>query len=240
MQKFTIFTDGSSLGNPGPGGFGAIICDSEKNKINELGGMEKHTTNNRMEIRAVVEALLYLGNKKGDVLIYIDSAYVLNGITSWIYGWEKNNWITKDKNEVLNKDLWQELSLVNKKRLKLGKIKWEKIKGHSGVDGNERADVIATSFAMMKPVELYEGKLKDYEEKFEIYFHDIVSKKKPPTKNKKNIGPAYSYLSLIKGKIYKWKTWAECEKKVKGVSGVKYKKAKSAEEEKEILKEWGF
>lgn len=149
MQTIEIYTDGSSLGNPGPGGWGVVFV--QKNSVvGELGGYDKETTNNRMELMAVIETLKYLNKKQElvqntDVIIHADSAYVLGGITSWIFNWEKNGWKKADKKPVLNKDLWQELiALV---RASAYKISWAKVKGHSGHVYNERADEIATSCA---------------------------------------------------------------------------------------------
>jgi ribonuclease HI len=143
MQKIEVYTDGSSLGNPGPGGYGAVFVGGGK-IVHELGGCEKETTNNKMELQAVIETLKYVSNSKYDnseVVIHADSAYVLNGITSWIFNWEKNGWKTANKKPVLNKELWQELiKLVREFK---GKIVWQKVKGHSGHIYNERADVVA-------------------------------------------------------------------------------------------------
>lgn len=163
-KKIQIYTDGSSLGNPGPGGWGVVIIKNEelriKNErketiIKELGGFEKNTTNNRMELQAVIEALKYIENirksdlqdiRKSDFLIYSDSNYVLSGINSWVYNWEKNGWRTANKKEVLNQDLWKEMiSLVRNIDIK---INWEKVKGHSGHVYNDRADEIATAKAL--------------------------------------------------------------------------------------------
>jgi ribonuclease HI len=152
MNRIEIYTDGSSLGNPGPGGWGVLIMKNEglriKNGI-ELGGYEKNTTNNRMELTGAIEALKYL--MKSDFttcVIYTDSAYVLGGITSWVKNWEKNGWRTANKKPVLNKELWQELVTLARK---LGdKISWQKVKGHSGHIHNDRADKIATRNAFQQ------------------------------------------------------------------------------------------
>jgi len=159
-KKIEIYTDGSSLGNPGPGGWGVVIINnyeliikndkSESPEIIELGGGHKHTTNNRMEIQAVIEALKYIvENQKiignSEVIIHADSAYVLGGVTTWIHNWEKNGWKTANKKPVMNQELWQEMiSLVRQFK---GNLSWQKVKGHSGVLYNERADVIATENA---------------------------------------------------------------------------------------------
>ncbi len=153
LEKIEIYTDGSSLGNPGKGGYGVVFVVGGK-VSHELGGYEKETTNNRMELMAVIETLKYLDQKQKsikqdlvqkEVTIHADSAYVLGGVTSWIFNWEKNDWKKADKKPVLNKDLWQELiALV---RAFEGSLSWAKVKGHSGHEHNERADEIATTCA---------------------------------------------------------------------------------------------
>lgn len=141
-----IYTDGSSLGNPGPGGFGVVVTENDK-VIKEFGGCDKKTTNNRMELMAVISALGYVlkDHKNNEVVIHADSTYVLGGVTTWIHNWEKNGWRTANKKEVLNQDLWKELiALV---RAFKGKLSWQKVKGHTGHVHNERADELATTYA---------------------------------------------------------------------------------------------
>lgn len=145
-KNIEIYTDGSSLGNPGPGGWGAVFVEGTK-IVHELGGFDKNTTNNRMEVSAVIETLKYINKnyKNNNITIFADSNYVLNGITFWIFNWEKNGWRTANKKEVMNQDLWKELiTLVRDCSLK---INWQKVKGHSGHIYNDRADEIATTCA---------------------------------------------------------------------------------------------
>jgi ribonuclease HI len=142
-EMIEIYTDGSSLGNPGPGGWGTVVVRNDS-IMQELGGCEKETTNNRMELKGVIEALKYINAKhpKDTVVIHADSAYVLGGVTTWIHSWEKNGWRKSDKKEVLNQDLWKELiALV---RSYPGTLSWQKVKGHAGHIYNEKADEIAT------------------------------------------------------------------------------------------------
>ncbi len=144
-KRLEIYTDGSSLGNPGPGGFGVAVVEDNK-IIKEIGGGEKDTTNNRMELSGAIHALRYLSKIDfSKCEIFADSSYVLNGVTSWIHGWEKNGWKTANKKSVLNQDLWKELVLLD--RQLAGKIIWSKVKGHSGHVYNDKADEIATSWA---------------------------------------------------------------------------------------------
>ncbi len=131
-----IFTDGACSGNPGPGGFGAILRYKEKSK--ELQGCERDTTNNRMEMRAVIEALKQI-KRPCRIRIVTDSSYVVKGMTQWIKGWLKRNWINSQKKPVLNRDLWEELLLVSEPH----DIEWAWIKGHNGHTENERCDSLA-------------------------------------------------------------------------------------------------
>lgn len=131
-----IFTDGACSGNPGPGGWGAILIWGEHRK--ELSGGEAQTTNNRMELTAVIEALDAL-KKSSRVALYTDSAYVKNGITSWIHGWKQNGWRTADKKPVKNVELWQRLETAAHRH----EIEWHWVKGHAGHPLNERADELA-------------------------------------------------------------------------------------------------
>ncbi len=146
MKNIEIYTDGSSLGNPGPGGWGAVVIEGGKT-IAEIGGYDKDTTNNRMELIAVIESLKYIikNYPKDTVAICADSTYVLGGVTTWIHNWEKNGWKTSNKKAVLNKDLWQEL--IKQVRDFKGVLSWQKVKGHDGHVHNERADEIATTYA---------------------------------------------------------------------------------------------
>lgn len=235
QEMIDIWTDGSSLGNPGPGGFGAVIVWREKNIVREIGGYERETTNNRMELLAAIEALLAVSEDSAPVRIHTDSAYVLNGITSWVYGWQKNNWMTSQKEPVLNQDLWQRLVLLSGERKEKAGLEWKKVKGHSGNVGNERADVIATSFADENPVELFHGTIDEYGAHTggNVFAeHDAI-----PSKRK---GKVYSYLSLVDGVLARHSTWTECEARVKGKSGVKFKKALSEADEEAIIREWGL
>src|SRR5690606_37379608 len=128
--------------------WGAVIATRDKIqdlrfKIQEIGGREDHTTNNRMELTAAVEALKAAPD--GNIILYTDSTYMVKGITAWIHGWRKNNWQTKAKEDVINRDLWEELGEVVEKRK--GNIEWKIIAGHVGIPANERVDEIATHFA---------------------------------------------------------------------------------------------
>ena len=149
--NITIYTDGAARGNPGPAGWGAVFLMD--GKIFELGGRSDHATNNQMELQAAIEALKYLKYKKMGkvpIKIFSDSKYVILGITEWINNWQKNNWRNAAKKPVLNRELWEELSLLNEE---FGP-EWEYVKGHNEDKYNDRADLIATSFADNAPVHL--------------------------------------------------------------------------------------
>jgi ribonuclease HI len=135
-DKIEIYTDGACLGNPGRGGWGAILIYKEHQK--KIFGGEKETTNNRMELRAVIEALSAL-KKSSKINLYTDSTYVKDGITKWIHGWKKNGWRTADRKPVKNSDLWQSLETETAKH----QIEWIWVKGHSGNHFNEIVDELA-------------------------------------------------------------------------------------------------
>ena len=136
MNHIEIHTDGACKGNPGPGGWGVLLRSGHTEK--ELFGGELATTNNRMELTAVIEALGSL-KRRAPVAIYTDSEYVKNGMTTWIHGWKKRGWLTADKKPVKNIELWQKLdALVGQHD-----VQWHWVRGHTGDPGNERADALA-------------------------------------------------------------------------------------------------
>lgn len=236
-QEILIWSDGASRGNPGPGGWGVVIV-SPDGEVVELGGREEYTTNNKMELTGAISALSFISKNNfataEKILIHTDSSYVINGITKWVHNWRKNNWLTSQKEEVLNRDLWEKLWSLSAGK----KIEWKYVAGHSGTPGNERCDEIATSFADKNTPSLYKGTLSNYSVSlFDLSNVSSIGKNKAGKSRSK--AKAYSYLSMIGGTIIKHESWEECEKRVKGKSGAKFKKALSAEEEKRIEKEWG-
>ena len=140
MKAVEIFTDGACKGNPGPGGWGAILRMGAVEK--ELAGGEPVTTNNRMELTAVIRALQAL-KAPCAVTLHTDSRYVIDGITGWIFGWQRNGWKTAARKPVLNADLWQELLAA----VRPHKIDWRWVKGHAGHAENERVDKLASDAA---------------------------------------------------------------------------------------------
>ncbi|MEQ8333279.1 ribonuclease HI [Nisaea sp.] len=135
-KRVEIFTDGACSGNPGPGGWGAILRYGDTEK--ELSGGEKETTNNRMEMMAAITSLESL-TRPMHVDLYTDSTYVRDGITKWIHGWKKRGWRTADKKPVKNMELWQRLEAAVERH----EIEWHWVKGHAGHPENERADELA-------------------------------------------------------------------------------------------------
>ena len=137
MSAVVIHTDGACKGNPGPGGWGALI--EHDGSVVELSGGEHATTNNRMEMTAVIRALETLAGSGADVDLYTDSQYVKNGIETWIHGWKRNGWRTADKKPVKNADLWRILDALAARH----RIRWHWVRGHNAHPGNERADALA-------------------------------------------------------------------------------------------------
>ncbi len=148
-----IYTDGACSGNPGNGGWGVVICYDD-GTIEELGGSERETTNNRMEMQAAIAALEFFRTKaqKEAITLLTDSEYLEKGITQWIHGWKKKGWKTSSGNPVLNQDLWQQLDALNSVN-----VKWQHVKAHAGNTYNERCDTIARTFSLGKTPKLQQN-----------------------------------------------------------------------------------
>lgn len=242
-SSILIFTDGACTGNPGPGGWGSIVALPDGN-IHELGGGARDTTNNRMEMSAAIRALAILESPGPcTIFVYTDSTYLIRGITQWIWGWRSRGWKSAEGKDVANRDLWEELSR-QVARLKPATIEWRYVRGHSGYPGNERCDQIAVSFATGKPDRLYVGTRDGYF----VDLDELPDEKALPDQKKtgaakgaaKSVGSGpVTYLSYYAGVVTRHSTWAECEKVVKG-RNAKFKKAKSAQDERDILKSWGL
>lgn len=252
-NPIVIFTDGACTGNPGPGGWASIVGMPD-GQIHELGGGVRDTTNNRMEMASAIRALAMLElQEPTPILLYTDSTYLIRGITQWVWGWRSRGWKTAEGKDVANKELWEEL-LRQVTRLKPSTVEWKYVRGHNGNPGNERCDMIAVSFAKGKPEPLYVGPRDGYFVDLSIVpEEDSLPEPKKSTgspggsggkstggsgKGSSASGPV-TYLSYYGGVVQRHKTWAECERVVKGRSA-KFKKAKSPQEEKEILSGWGL
>ncbi len=220
-----IYTDGACRGNPGPGGWGIRVLYPD-GRVLEKGGAEEDTTNNRMELRAAIEALR-LSSVEPSVVVVTDSEYVRLGITEWISGWKDRGWKTVKKSSVRNSDLWKELDALLGSR-----VEWEYVEGHAGDPDNERCDRIAVAFAKGKHISLADGTVCE-----EPPAPRPGSTKKR-SKKRKNRKGGY-YVSLVGGKVERHETWTECEARVKGVSRALFKKCFDEIEEREILAKWG-
>ena len=212
-------------------------------KVKELGGGEPHTTNNRMEMTAALEALRTLSKVKTlttrEIRLYTDSTYLIKGITEWIHGWKKRGWKNAEGKDISNREIWEALDQT----IRDGqfKVEWNYVPGHEGYPGNERCDVIAVAFSKSSGVSLYDGPRDGYGLNIErvppVQSLEAKSAAKGSAKLAKK-GPAV-YLSLVDGVLHRDETWKACEARVKGRAGVRFKKVESPEEEALILKSWG-
>jgi ribonuclease HI len=206
--------------------------------VTELGGGDRETTNNRMELTAAIRALVRVQDLPGKVDLHTDSVYVIKGITQWIWGWRKREWKTAEGGDVSNVELWKTLFSVVMRRGKEGPVGWHYVRGHAGIPGNERCDEIAVAFSKGRRPSLYEGPLLGYG----VAIHDVPDDTSvPESANQPRAAKvaAYSYLSLVNGVARRHRSWPECEAQVKGRSGAKFKKAVSAADEASILQAWG-
>ena len=153
----SIYTDGACSGNPGPGGWGAVIY-FESGAVHELGGRETETTNNRMEMQAAISILQFLveHHYSQNIELHTDSEYLRKGITQWIRGWKKKGWKNSAGKPVLNKDLWMQLDTITQqlKQQENIEIIWKYVRGHAGNQGNERCDQIARAYSLKQPIQL--------------------------------------------------------------------------------------
>lgn len=232
-QNITIFTDGAAKGNPGRGGYGVVISTADT--IVELGGFKERTTNNEMELLAVVEALKAVVGTEKSVAMYTDSKYVVEGATGWVFGWNKNGWQTKNKTDVANKELWQALLPL----LKQVTIEWHKVPGHVGIAGNERVDTIASTFAQKGVYSLYQGPKSGYKYNVEDTSFDVSKATDRSDARKRSAQKAFSYVSAVDGVVQTHTTWSECEARVKGKKAARFKKSLDASNEREIITEFG-
>lgn len=229
MQEILLFTDGASKGNPGKGGWGAVVAGN--GKVVELGGAEGHTTNNRMELMAALRGLQHAKSlPPGPRILRTDSSYVINGITKLVHGWQKNGWQTKEKKDVLNKDLWSDLVEAASGQ----QVAWEYVGGHVGIAGNERVDTIASEYALGNAVRLYKGPIEEYEVDIANLAHDTVLKERKSSGKSRSTTKAFSYISEVGGVVLVHKSWRECEARVRG-RRARFKKAISPADEAAIV-----
>ena len=241
-QPIVVFTDGAAKGNPGPGGWGAIIVTADGN-VTELGNRAAETTtNNRMELTGAIMALSHLRDVPGTLAIYTDSTYVIQGIRSWIFGWRKRGWKTATGGDVLNRDLWEQLDELVRARGN-NRIDWHYVRGHAGIPGNERVDEIADGLAHRREITLYRGPLIGYPHAILDLPADTDVPARSPSSapgGSRSKATPYSYLSVVAGEVARHSTWADCERRVKGRAGARFKKAMSQADEAAILREWNI
>ncbi|MFN8635727.1 MAG: ribonuclease HI [Chloroflexota bacterium] len=226
------YTDGGCIGNPGPGGWG-VHLEYPDGRVVELGGSELQTTNNRMELRAAIEAARAVGGWPAATIV-TDSQYVRRGITGWLAGWKRKGWVTAAGQPVLNRDLWEELDAASGPQ-----IAWEWTRGHSGDPGNERCDEIASWFsASVAP--LARGRRRSTNGNGNGTNGKVSNgsgSNRTPLPHLTPFGTVY--LSVVDGIPARHATWAECEQRVKGVKSARFKKVKSQAEEREVFAKWG-
>ncbi|MFZ9856739.1 MAG: ribonuclease HI [Roseiflexaceae bacterium] len=214
MATVDIITDGACSGNPGPGGWATIIVTPD-GVVNEFSGSAAQTTNNQMELQAIIVGLQKV-DAQTVVHIHTDSQYVINGITKWIFGWQKNGWRTKDGKSVENQELWRVLIGLTHKN-----VHWHYVKGHNGHVMNERANTLAQQQA-------------------KSLGSSVTHTQSTLAQTPVNIGAFPRYISLVGSEFRQHATWDECKQVVHGVSGARFKKVSSAQELASQRRQWGL
>lgn len=221
MKTSVAYTDGSCLGNPGPGGWGVRILYPD-DTVHEFGAAEAATTNNRMELQAAIAALEHLGQQP--LTLYTDSRYVIDGITKWLPGWRRRGWRTATGTPVKNQALWQRLG-----QLLHANIRWQHVRGHTGDPNNERVDEIARAFASGLSPRLFRGKAGSPDDPVAPSTHRTPPAPPSPRRSR-NRNATSRYVSIVHGTVTIDTDWPACEARVRGVSGARYKKIRSPEE----------
>lgn len=204
-------------------------------QVREFAGAEAATTNNRMELRGAIEGIHRLRPCRVPLQVFTDSTYVIRGITQWIHGWRRNGWRTAEGRDVMNREFWEELSRIV---LAHGHpVNWNYVRGHSGYPSNERVDELAVAYCKGEKIPLFQGIIDEYPVDLGKLPHAFgVPEAK---KDRGSTGPAF-YLSLLDGVLKKHKTWSDCEARVKGRSGAKFRKVATREEAAEVTQGWGI
>lgn len=233
-----IYTDGACSGNPGPGGWAAVLVLPE-GAVLELGGAEKPTTNNRMEMAGALAALAAVRDRPEPVKLYTDSGLLINGIKAWIHAWKKKGWTTAAGSPVVNRDLWERLDAVASAMR--GRLHWGHVKGHAGHEINERCDAIAVAFSKGQRPALYDGPAVgcgySLFEPGPEHLHKPGEKSASKSRSKPPKGGYY--LSLVNGEVHRDAAWPQCQARVHGVAGAKFKKVAGPEGERAALEAWG-
>ncbi|MDH7569349.1 MAG: ribonuclease HI [Armatimonadota bacterium] len=224
-----IVTDGACSGNPGPGGWAALIIRGQQ--VEEIGGHEPHTTNNRMEMRAAIEALKRVP-PNAPVLLITDSTYLKKGMTEWLGAWKARGWVTTAGTPVQNRDLWEELD-----RLAGTRVEWQFVRGHRGHPENEHANRIAQRYCQ---VAAKEGERCTGTRPPNGTLSAAPQGQPRPTPKPSLCGATGAwYVSLVHGEVRRHATWPACAARVKGVAGARFKKCRTEAEERDTLREWG-
>jgi ribonuclease HI len=231
-NEFWIFTDGACSGNPGPGGWAFLLGSSAK--VCSMRGFEKETTNNRMELMAIIEALKFLKNefkvsKNSRIRLFTDSSYVFQGITEWIWSWKKRGWTKADGAQVMNVLLWKELDEIVQS---LPQIQWGLVPGHEGIAGNEWVDQESVKSSQELKAARFEWAFKDFPAQniFEKLPRLRSTFGKTGRLQAQTSSSKTFYASFVKGEVQRHNTWAECEARVKGQAHARFKKLKSESE----------
>lgn len=207
MNSIDIITDGACSGNPGRGGWAAIVVVAGHHT--EYSGSDALTTNNRMELTAAIVGLRE-APRSGQITLLTDSQYLINGITKWVHTWQRNNWLTRDKQAVENRDLWEQLIALTSPR-----VTWQHVKGHNGHPLNERANTLAQQQAGSTP------------------------RTTTPTTTAQASTGFPCYISYVNQTLTRHATWAACQQAVHGVSHAKFKKVANQQQFDEQLRQWG-
>jgi ribonuclease HI len=233
MRGAVAYTDGSCLGNPGPGGWGIRLLYPD-GKVEEFGAAVPHTTNNQMELQAAIAALERLGHLS-HLTVYTDSRYVIDGLTKWLANWRRRGWKTATGEAVKNRALWQQLA-----QLTHPDIHWHHVRGHRGNPNNERVDDIARTFASGQTPQLFCGRLGEPEDPVQ----DVVTPRavhagRVAARRPSSRFPKPQYVSIIRGDVVMDHDWPSCEARVRGVAGAKYKKVRTPAELAEFCAKHG-
>lgn len=230
-DTYVLVTDGACSGNPGPGGWACILF-TPPDRVEEFSGSHEATTNNRMELLAVMEGIRRVP-QGARAHVFTDSVYVIKGATQWIWGWRRRGWLNSQGEPVANQDLWEEWGRVSAGR----KLDWSFVRGHSGHPGNERCDELAVAQTKGQYVTHYRGSRVAYPVPLPVApsDQDLPNwEKKAQTKS----APAH-YLSFVGGTLQRHASWPECQRAVHGRSGARFKKVQSRDEELAVCKQWG-
>lgn len=235
MANLVVYGDGACSGNPGPGGWAYLMAHGPTQTVWERSGFAAATTNNRMELGALLEALRDIKAKypqETSVKFFWDSSYVVNGFNQWLFGWAKRGFTKADGTPISNLDLWQAVWELKKS---LPPLQMTQIPGHSGLPGNERVDELSVAQSQQSPIPEYNGPLANYP----ITITDLLAGA-AHVDTAGLSGMSYpAYISLINGNLVRHLTWPECQAHVKGKSA-KFKKVKNAAEEAHTRKSWGL